>query len=372
MPLGDYLIQAPGPSRESLIDVHGSQRLRPGERLHVRRLPAGLGEPSTPSFGDKNAVLAAYQEAVQHVPQRRRVAARRPADGRPRRLRLEQGPAVPGLDDRRRRHPVPAAGHGRRAEPSTATGRPIGALTRVTGRSVSRRPGFPTVGELGARHHRCGDRRVRLQRHPALRPRDVPDRRRARRRLHSRGGASVQPRRSCQFRGQLNTDDAESRERRAAVPAADRDQRHDLGSRADARTAYAGARRARRSRSVSATSTVHDRRRRPVPEPAADPCRHATRSPHRRRRGFAVRRGALVPAGGNVDVDVQLLGLGAATIVVRRPNGQPVVNAAGHARARRPSRRSARRDRPTRAASSASSTSPKVRSASRPKRRSRA
>ena len=37
---------------------------------------------------------------------------------------------------------------------------------------------------------------------------------------------------------------------------------------------------------------------------------------------------ALIPAGGTVDVDVQLLGLGAATIVVRRPTGQPVAGAA--------------------------------------------
>jgi hypothetical protein len=37
---------------------------------------------------------------------------------------------------------------------------------------------------------------------------------------------------------------------------------------------------------------------------------------------------AQVPAGGSVEVDVQLLGLGAVTIVVRRPNGQPVIGAA--------------------------------------------
>ena len=41
-------------------------------------------------------------------------------------------------------------------------------------------------------------------------------------------------------------------------------------------------------------------------------------------RGQATAR---IPAGGNANIQVRLLGLGSASIVVRRTNGLPVVNA---------------------------------------------
>ena len=100
--------------------VHGGERQRPAQRLHVGRRSRGAGRPAPPSFGSANAVLAAYQKAVRtflSVDE----SLLRPADGRPRRVRLEQGAAVPGLDDRA----SPTSGSCRRARspdgPSTAT-----------------------------------------------------------------------------------------------------------------------------------------------------------------------------------------------------------------------------------------------------------
>ena len=65
MPLGDYLIQAPGPSSESLISFMEANGYDPAARSRPATYRPTLARRPTPSFGDKNAVLAAYQDAVR-------------------------------------------------------------------------------------------------------------------------------------------------------------------------------------------------------------------------------------------------------------------------------------------------------------------
>ncbi len=147
--LGEYLIQAPGPSRESLISFMEANGYRPAQRVHRRATsPPISGTSRTPTFGDRNAMLAAYQDAVRtflNVDESLLVGLPMADLGR---VRLEQGPAVPGLDDGGRRRQVPAAGNRVRAAPLDGDGRPIAALTRITGLAVSQ-TGLPTVAELG-------------------------------------------------------------------------------------------------------------------------------------------------------------------------------------------------------------------------------
>ena len=62
MPLGEYLIQAPGPSKESLIDFMNANGIDPASAFTSGDAP---GASTPPSAGDTNAALAAYQKAVQ-------------------------------------------------------------------------------------------------------------------------------------------------------------------------------------------------------------------------------------------------------------------------------------------------------------------
>jgi len=62
--LGDYLLQAPGPSKETLISFMQANGIDPAAAFTSGDAPAGTGGEA-PLASDKNAVLAAYQNAVQ-------------------------------------------------------------------------------------------------------------------------------------------------------------------------------------------------------------------------------------------------------------------------------------------------------------------
>ena len=64
MPLGSYLIQAPGPSVDSLIEFMENNGIDPRSAFTTGDAPGGLGDAPA-SSSDTNAVLAAYQDAVQ-------------------------------------------------------------------------------------------------------------------------------------------------------------------------------------------------------------------------------------------------------------------------------------------------------------------
>ncbi len=64
--LGDYLLQAPGPSQESLISFMQANGIDPRTAFTSGDAPDDLTDPTAPPAGDANQVLAAYQHAVQN------------------------------------------------------------------------------------------------------------------------------------------------------------------------------------------------------------------------------------------------------------------------------------------------------------------
>ena len=78
---------------------------------------------------------------------------------------------------------------------------------------------------------------------------------------------------------------------------------------------------------LTVTTDAEGRFRSLLPIPAAPPNNIYTVTAEEPISGFSGQIGALVPAGGNVDVRIRLLGLGAVTVTVKRPNGLPVPGA---------------------------------------------
>ena len=62
---GDYLLEAPGPPQEALIDFMRKNGIDPRTAFTFGDVPPELGGAPPPTAGDANAVLAAYQNAVQ-------------------------------------------------------------------------------------------------------------------------------------------------------------------------------------------------------------------------------------------------------------------------------------------------------------------
>jgi hypothetical protein len=65
LPLGEYLLQAPGPPQEALIEGMIRRGIDPRTAFTAGDVPPELGGPIEGHAGDANAVLAAYQRQVQ-------------------------------------------------------------------------------------------------------------------------------------------------------------------------------------------------------------------------------------------------------------------------------------------------------------------
>ena len=234
LPLGDYLIQAPGPSQGVADLVHGGQRLRPEQRIHRRRRTGRHWRVERRRrSATSNAVLAAYQDAVRtflNVDESLLVGLPMANFGGFgwNRTRLFQDSTTAVADIRFLR-----AGH--RLGPNRRRRRPSDwrADTHHRARRVENRRSRLSPSWSASRPD-AATGAFSFGRYPAIRSRDLPDRRRTRRRLHYRCGASVQPvdrdvPRSAQH------DDAEPCGHRRAVPRRHRDQRHDPRTRAHAR-----------------------------------------------------------------------------------------------------------------------------------------
>ena len=145
--LGEYLIQAPGPSRESLIEFLSENGYDPRIAFTAGDIPPELGGSSSGSAGDRNAILAAYQAAVRAFLNVDETLV----TGLPmanlggfgwNKVRLFQDSTTAVAD-------VKFLSQGTVSGRTTdADNRPTGALTRVTGLTVSQ-TGAPTVKELG-------------------------------------------------------------------------------------------------------------------------------------------------------------------------------------------------------------------------------
>ena len=193
MPLGDYLIQAPGPSQESLISFMEANGYDPTSAFTTGDVPAGTGESTTPSFGDKNAVLAAYQDAVRtffSVDESLLVGLPMANFGGFgwNKVRLFQDSTTAVADIRFLAQGTVA---GRTVDGDGRSDRRADAHHRAV---ASREPASRRSASCPRDDHDAATGSVRVRRHPALRSGDVPDGRRARRRLHDRRRASVQPR----------------------------------------------------------------------------------------------------------------------------------------------------------------------------------
>jgi hypothetical protein len=65
LPLGDHLLQAPGPSQESLIEWMRENGIDPRRAFTTGDVPPELGGDPEPSGGDVNRVIQAYKEALK-------------------------------------------------------------------------------------------------------------------------------------------------------------------------------------------------------------------------------------------------------------------------------------------------------------------
>ena len=320
----NYLIQAPGPSQESLISFMEANGYDPSSAFTSGDAPAGwaanrrrrsaIGTPCSRRIRKPCSTFLSVDESL--------------LDGLPmanlggfgwNKVRLFQDSTTA-----RRRHPVPRAGHGRRADRRRRRQRPIGALTRITCARRRRRPASRRSSSFAALTTDAGTGRVLVRRHARFDLATFQTRGRSRRRLHYRRRASVQPGdrvvpRSAEY------DDAEpERTWSSGSPARPRPTARS-GPRAHARRRHACAR----------GHAGRDQLRRPHCQTGADgrfqsllpiPAGRYTLTAQRR-AGFAG-SASLRARRRHRRRDVQLLGLGAATIVVQAPERPAVVDAA--------------------------------------------
>ena len=145
MPLGSYLIQAPGPSVDSLIEFMQNKGIDPRSAFTTGDAPPEL-DPHPRLLIDKNAVLAAYQDAVQRF-----LTVDESLFGLPMaavggfgftRVELFQD-STTAVADVKFLSQGQVGGH-----TEVRNGRKTAAIVRILGLSVSL-AGFPRVAELG-------------------------------------------------------------------------------------------------------------------------------------------------------------------------------------------------------------------------------
>jgi hypothetical protein len=320
--LGEHLIQAPGPSKESLISFMETNGLDPSTAFTSGDIPPGAGGAPAPSFGDANAVLAAYQQAVQTFLR----VDENLLSGLPMadlggfgwtKVNLFQDATTVVSDVRF----LPVGSVSGRTEDSA--GNPIGALTRITTLGVSR-TGFPTIVEL---HRTTTDAASGLFSFGRVPRFDLATFQTA----GVRGGdfaiESAHPFSPviASFRSQLNTTNPNLTGVVVRFPGA-AETNGTISGRvfmADNVTpAPVNTQVAIGFGDLTVLTDADGRFQSFIPIPAGRYTVNAL-SP----AGLRGETIALVPAGGTVDVTIRLLGLGSATIVARRATGEPVAGA---------------------------------------------
>ncbi len=324
MPLGDYTIQSPGPSAEALVGFLEANGYDPNVAFTSGD---GPDTPPVPAATDANAVIAAYQNAVQTF-----FSVDHSLLGLPdaqlggfgwNRVRLFQDAVAQTADVR---FLPQGAVSGRTVD---SAGRPTGALVRISALKVGN-SGSPSFGEI-----------ARLNSDPAtgafsfngVARFDLATFQTA----GVRGGdytleaAQQFSPTIIQFRDQLNTANPNRGDVTLAFPAASETNGTASGMvlMPDGITpAPAGTQVQISFGDLTVTTNAEGRFVSLLPIPAGS-YSFTAQTPTGGLRGRAT---ALVPAGGNVDVTVRLLGLGSVLVQVRRPNGDPVPGAIVHVR----------------------------------------
>jgi hypothetical protein len=320
MPLGDYLLQAPGPSAESLIEFLEANGYDPNS---VFTSGDGPGEPPPPpSSSDASAVIAAYQNAVQAFLTVDESLLGLPDEDRGgfgwNKVRLFQDGVsqVANIE-----FLAEGTVSGRTI---SATGQPTGALVRVSALKVSR-SGAPSFGELERKQSDAATGEFSFSGIPRF---DLETFQTA----GVRGGdfaleaAHQFSPTIVQFRDQLNTASPDRNDIVLQFPAAavTNGTARGVVLMPDGVTpAPAGTTVAISFGDLTVTTDAQGRFLSPLPIPAAS-YTFTAQTPTGGLRGQA---SALVPAGGEVDVTVQLLGLGDVLVQARRTTGQPVAGA---------------------------------------------
>jgi len=318
--LGSHLIQAPGPSVDSLISFLESN----GYDLSTA-FTSGDAPPSSgggpPSAGDANAVLAAYQQAVRTFLSVDESILGLPIAGLGgfgwNRAELFQDSTTVVAD-------VRFLGQGQvEGRTEDATGRPTGAVVRVLGLSVSL-AGSPALAELGRMNSDAATGAFAFTGIPRF---DLT----TFQATGIRGGdftlEAAQPFSPTVIahRAQLNTSTPNLIEVVMRFPAASETNGTVSGQvfLPDGVTPAPPNTQVRIGfGDLTVLTGANGRFTSLLPFPAGTYTITAT-APN----GLRAQALAAVPAGGRADVQIRLLGLGRASIVVRRPNGVPVANA---------------------------------------------
>lgn len=321
LPLGDYLIQAPGPSRESLIEFMKANGYDPRSAFTSGDIPAELGGESSTSFGNLNAALGAYEQAVRTFLSVDETLL----NGLPManlggfgwtKVQLFQDSTTETSDIR---FLAKGTVSGQTLDSSN---RPIGALTRITALGVSL-TGFPKIVELARITTDAATGAFSFAGVPRF---DLATFQRA----GVRGGDftvdAAHPFSPviATFRGQLTTTAPNLANIVLRFPSATETNGTVRGRvlMPDGSAAPANTRIEISFGDLTVLTGADGRFDSPLPIPAGTYTITATTP-----GGLRGRTAGIVPAGGTLDITVQILGLGSATVVVKRPNGQAVAGA---------------------------------------------
>ncbi len=320
MALGDYLIQSPGPSADALIQFLEANGYDPNSAFTSGDGPGA--PPPPPSSNDAQAVIAAYQNAVQNF-----FSVDESFLGLPvadlggfgfNKVRLFQD-AVTQVADIRFLSQGTVSGR-----TVDSAGRPTGALVRVSALKVSN-SGAPSFGELKRLNSDAATGEFSFG---GIARFDLATFQTA----GVRGGDYTLEAAQqfspviVQFRDQLNTANPNRSDIVLQFPAATETNGTASGIvlMPDGVTpAPPGTVVQISFGDLSVTTNAEGRFVSLLPIPAGS-YTFTAQTPTGGLRGQAV---ALVPAGGDVNVTIRLLGLGSVVVQARRPDGQPVPSA---------------------------------------------
>lgn len=320
MPLGDHLIQSPGPSAESLIAFLEANGYDPNVAFTSGDGPSA--PPPPPSSSEASAVIAAYQNAVQTF-----LSVDESLLGLPdadlggfgwNKVRLFQDAVTQVADVKFLSRGTVA---GRTVD---SAGRPTGALVRVSALKVGS-SGAPLFGELERKNSDAATGEFSFGGIPRF---DLATFQAA----GVRGGdftleaAQQFSPAIVQFRDQLNTANPDRADIVLQFPAAAETNGTARGFvlMPDGVTpAPAGTVVQISFGDLTVTTNADGRFVSLLPIPAG-PYTFTAQTPTGGLRGRVT---AQVPAGGEVDVQIRLLGLGTVLVQARRANSQPVPNA---------------------------------------------